>query len=51
MNRHLGADSMQKWLSEQGHPTERLASKKGYRLLRSHPRGSLDDQREHTAHR
>ena len=35
VNRHLGADSLQRWLDEQGVPTERLASKKGYRLLRS----------------
>ncbi len=35
VNRHLGADSLQRWLDEQGFPTERLASKKGYRLLRS----------------
>ena len=35
VNRHLGADSLQRWLTEEGHPTERLASKKGYRLLRS----------------
>ncbi len=35
VNRHLGADSLQRWLGEQGLPTERLASKKGYRLLRS----------------
>ncbi len=37
VNRHLGADSLQRWLDEQGFPTERLASKKGYRLLRSAP--------------
>lgn len=37
VNRHLGADSLQRWLTEQGFPTERLASKKGYRLLRSTP--------------
>lgn len=35
VNRHLGADSLQRWLTEHGFPTERLASKKGYRLLRS----------------
>lgn len=37
VNRHLGADSLQRWLTEHGFPTERLASKKGYRLLRSEP--------------
>lgn len=35
VNRHLGADSLQRWLGEQGFPTERLASKRGYRLLRA----------------
>ncbi len=35
IGRNLGADSMQRWLGEQGFPTERLASKRGYRLLRS----------------
>ena len=35
MGRKLGADSMQRWLGEQGFPTERLASKRGYRLLRA----------------
>jgi 16S rRNA G1207 methylase RsmC len=35
MGRNLGADSMQAWLGEQGFPTDRLASKRGYRLLRS----------------
>lgn len=39
MGRNLGADSMQRWLGEQGFPTERLASKRGYRLLRAE-RGS-----------
>lgn len=35
VNRHLGADSLQRWLSDEGFPAERLASKKGYRLLRA----------------
>lgn len=35
VGRNLGADSLQRWLGEQGFPTERLASKRGYRLLRS----------------
>lgn len=35
VGRHLGADSLQRWLGEQAFPTERLGSKKGYRLLRS----------------
>lgn len=34
VQRHLGADSLQRWLVDQGLPTERLASKAGFRLLR-----------------
>lgn len=37
VNRHLGADSLQRWLGDEGFPAERLASKKGYRLLRATP--------------
>ncbi len=32
--RHLGADSLQAWLAEEGWPTERHAAQKGYRILR-----------------
>lgn len=34
VNRHLGADSLHRWLEDRGHTTERLASRQGYRLLR-----------------
>lgn len=34
VQRHLGADSLQRWLGEQGRPAERIASKKAYRVLR-----------------
>jgi len=34
VGRNLGADSLQRWLREQGHETERLASAKGFRVLR-----------------
>jgi 16S rRNA (guanine1207-N2)-methyltransferase len=34
VGRNLGADSLQRWLREQGHDTERLASAKGFRVLR-----------------
>lgn len=44
VNRHLGADSLQRWLTEQGFPTERLASRKGYRLLRASGPGGVDGQ-------
>jgi 16S rRNA G1207 methylase RsmC len=32
--RHLGGDSLQRWLEEQGHRVERHASQKGYRVLK-----------------
>lgn len=35
VQKHLGADSLQRWLTEQGYPTERIASRAGFRLLRS----------------
>ena len=34
VNRNLGSDSLAAWLTAQGFPTERLASRKGYRILR-----------------
>ena len=33
VGKNLGADSLQRWLAEQGCPTERLASAKGFRVL------------------
>ncbi len=35
VHKHLGADSLQSWLTAQGFPTARLASSSGYRILRS----------------
>lgn len=35
VHKHLGSDSLQRWLTEQGYPTERLGSSSGFRLLRS----------------
>jgi 16S rRNA (guanine1207-N2)-methyltransferase len=37
VQKHLGADSLHRWLVDQGFPTTRLASAKGYRLLQVHP--------------
>jgi 16S rRNA G1207 methylase RsmC len=34
VHRHLGADSLQAWLRTRGHPTGRIASRSGYRILR-----------------
>ena len=33
VGKNLGADSLQRWLTDQGWPTERLASAKGFRVL------------------
>lgn len=33
VQRHLGADSLHRWLETGGFPTDRLASRKGYRIL------------------
>ena len=35
VHKHLGADSLQRWLGEHGWPTQRLASSSGYRILTS----------------
>jgi 16S rRNA G1207 methylase RsmC len=34
VGKNLGADSLQAWLTEQGWPTERVTSEKGFRVLR-----------------
>jgi len=34
VHKHLGADSLQRWLNEDGHAAERIASSAGYRILR-----------------
>ncbi len=33
VQKHLGADSLARWLIDEGFPTERLGSRQGYRLL------------------
>lgn len=35
VGKNLGADSLARWLDEMGHPTTRLASAKGFRVLES----------------
>jgi 16S rRNA (guanine1207-N2)-methyltransferase len=37
VGKNLGADSLQRWLTEQGRPTRRLASAKGFRVLETRP--------------
>ncbi|MDA8048032.1 MAG: methyltransferase [Actinomycetota bacterium] len=39
VQRHLGADSLSRWLVGEGWPVRRLGSKKGYRLLQVGPAG------------
>jgi 16S rRNA (guanine1207-N2)-methyltransferase len=39
VGKNLGADSLQRWLGDQGWPTERLASAKGFRVLESRRAG------------
>jgi 16S rRNA (guanine1207-N2)-methyltransferase len=38
VGKNLGADSLQRWLTDQGYPTERLASAKGFRVLEARRR-------------
>ncbi|MGK5558515.1 MFS transporter, partial [Actinomadura kijaniata] len=33
VQKHLGSDSLQRWLADQGFPTRRLASRSAYRIL------------------
>ncbi|MCW2851538.1 MAG: rRNA m(2)G methyltransferase, partial [Nocardioides sp.] len=39
VGKNLGADSLQRWLGEQGYPTTRLASAKGFRVLETRRAG------------
>lgn len=39
VHRHLGSDSLARWLSDRGHGVNRLVSRSGYRLLEVRPRG------------
>ena len=36
VGKNLGADSLTRWLGDQGFPTEKLSSAKGFRVLESH---------------
>ena len=33
VHKHLGSDSLQRWLIEHGYPTDRLTSVRGFRIL------------------
>jgi 16S rRNA (guanine1207-N2)-methyltransferase len=41
VQKHLGADSLHRWLTDAGWPTSRVASQRGYRLLEIGPRQVL----------
>ena len=41
VGKNLGADSLQRWLEEQGWPTRRLASAKGFRVLETRRASAL----------
>lgn len=49
VGKNLGADSLQRWFGEQGYPTERLASAKTFRVLRTVPANSVQDGVQQTA--
>lgn len=42
VHRHLGSDSLARWLTDRGHPVDRLVSRSGYRLLEVQPRSGRD---------
>ena len=44
VQRHLGSDSLHRWLEESGWPVTRIASRNGYRVLRVHAVGRLSGQ-------
>jgi 16S rRNA (guanine1207-N2)-methyltransferase len=43
VQRHLGADSLDRWLRSNGRPTRRLTSRAGYRVLECRASGSSGD--------
>ena len=42
VQRNLGSDSLQRWLTESGWPAERVAARGGYRVLRVSGAGAAD---------
>ena len=43
VQKHLGSDSLARWLTDQGFPTTRLTSERGYRVLAVQPTPSAGD--------
>lgn len=48
VQKHLGADSLHRWLESQGHHVDRLGSRRGYRLLHVAGPEPSDDQSSET---
>ncbi|MEV8638712.1 methyltransferase [Streptosporangium sp. NPDC051023] len=44
VQKHLGSDSLQRWLNEQGWPAERAASRSSYRILRVGARAAAQER-------
>lgn len=44
VHRHLGSDSLARWLAHRGHDVARLVSRSGYRLLEVRPRAAGGSQ-------
>ncbi len=45
VHRHLGSDSLARWLGGEGYAVERVASHDGFRILRVQPRQAVGDDR------
>jgi 16S rRNA (guanine1207-N2)-methyltransferase len=45
VHRHLGSDSLARWLAGEGFAVERVASHDGFRILRVQPRQAMGDDR------
>jgi 16S rRNA (guanine1207-N2)-methyltransferase len=43
VQKHLGSDSLQRWLTAQGLPATRVTSRSAYRVLRVSARATMDD--------
>lgn len=47
VQKHLGADSLQRWLTDRGYTTDRLTSRAGFRLLMVRPTPAAPERHEH----
>jgi 16S rRNA (guanine1207-N2)-methyltransferase len=44
VQKHLGADSLVRWLDDHGHPTSRLTSRQAYRILEVAAQGEVEGE-------